>query len=34
VIPTALAFGDATADNTSDLAGENLVYVVDILAVN
>ncbi len=32
VIPADLAYGEASETNTSDLAGETLVFVVDILA--
>ncbi len=34
VIPPALAYGDASAENTSPLAGKTLVFVIDILAIN
>lgn len=34
VVPPALGYGDASADNTSKLAGKTLVFVIDILAVN
>lgn len=33
VIPPALAYGEAGGDNTSELAGKTLVFVIDILAV-
>lgn len=34
VIPASLAYGEATADSTNELAGQTLVFVVDILAIN
>lgn len=34
VIPPALGYGEKTADSTNELAGETLVFVVDILAIN
>lgn len=34
VIPPSLGYGEAGADTTSELAGETLVFVVDILAIN
>jgi FKBP-type peptidyl-prolyl cis-trans isomerase len=34
VIPPALAYGEATEENTSELAGKTLVFVIDILAIN
>lgn len=34
VIPPALGYGEASADNTSELAGKTLVFVIDILAIN
>jgi peptidylprolyl isomerase len=33
VIPPALGYGEASADNTNALAGETLVFVVDILGL-
>jgi peptidylprolyl isomerase len=33
IIPPALGYGEASADNTNDLAGETLVFVVDILGL-
>jgi FKBP-type peptidyl-prolyl cis-trans isomerase len=33
VIPPALAYGEVAETNTSDLAGETLVFVVDILGL-
>jgi peptidylprolyl isomerase len=32
VMPPALGYGEASADNTSELAGKTLVFVIDILA--
>lgn len=32
VIPPAFGYGEASADNTAELAGETLVFVIDILA--
>jgi peptidylprolyl isomerase len=34
VIPPALGYGEASAENTHELAGETLVFVIDILAIN
>lgn len=34
VIPPALGYGEATPENTNELAGETLVFVIDILAIN
>jgi FKBP-type peptidyl-prolyl cis-trans isomerase len=34
VIPPALGYGDASAENTNPLAGKTLVFVIDILAIN
>ena len=34
VVPPALGHGEATADSTNELAGETLVFVVDILAIS
>lgn len=33
VVPAALAYGEKSDDNTSDLAGQTLAFVVDILAL-
>lgn len=34
VIPPSLGYGEASKDNTSELAGKTLVFVIDILAIN
>ena len=34
VIPPALGYGEASADSTNELAGQTLVFVIDILAIN
>ncbi len=34
VVPASLAYGEASESNTASLAGETLVFVVDILAIN
>lgn len=34
VIPPALGYGEASASNTSELAGKTLVFVIDILATS